>query len=148
MSIAAHGHGDVERIARRALDRVRTAAERSQGESLLALAVAGESAPIEIPAELSEVVMTALENLAAGHQVTVLSRDAELTTVQAAEVLNVSRPHLIKLLDAGVIGYRMVGTHRRVHAGSLFQFKTRDDARAHGAADALTTLSEEMGIDR
>ena len=97
---------------------------------------------------MTDVVIAALENLAAGHHVSVLSRDEELTTVQAAEVLNVSRPYLIKLLESGEILYRMVGTHRRVNTDSLLAFKARADSRAYDAADALVQMSEDMGFDR
>jgi excisionase family DNA binding protein len=150
MSIAVNGVSgeSVERVAQHALERVRRAAEVAPGQNVFALSIAGEKTPVEIPAELTDVVLTALVNLAAGHHVSVLPRDAELTTVQAAEVLNVSRPYLIKLLEEGKIDYRMVGTHRRVNTGSLVEFKARDDARAHGAADALVQLSQEMGFDQ
>jgi excisionase family DNA binding protein len=150
MSIAVNGAAaeSAERVAQHALERVRHAAEVTPGQNVFALSIVGEKTPVEIPAEISDVVMAALVNLAAGHHVSVLPRDAELTTVQAAEVLNVSRPYLIKLLDEGKIAYRMVGTHRRVNTGSLVEFKTRDDARAHGAADALVQLSQEMGFDQ
>lgn len=115
---------------------------------MISLSIVGEDAPIEIPAELSEVLMTALTNLAAGRHVSVLPRDSELTTVQAAEILNVSRPHLIKLLEKGEIDYRKVGSHRRVNTGSLLEFKTRDDTGRRAAADALVKISQEMGFDQ
>jgi excisionase family DNA binding protein len=150
MSIAAnHLPGEnPEHVARRALERVRRAAEAAPGSNVVELSIVGEKSPIEIPSEVADVVIAALENVAAGHHVSVLSRDEELTTVQAAEVLNVSRPYVIKLLETGEIAYRMVGTHRRVNTGSLLAFKARDDARAHDAADALVQMSEDMGLDR
>ena len=150
MSFAMSGgpEAEAERVAQRALERVRRAAEAAPGTNVVALSIAGEKTPVEIPAELSDVVMAALVNLAAGHHVSVLPRDSELTTVQAAEVLNVSRPYLIKLLEEGRIDYRMVGTHRRINTGSLLEFKAQDDARAHTSADALVQLSQEMGIDQ
>ncbi|QJU52691.1 excisionase family DNA-binding protein [Herbiconiux sp. KACC 21604] len=150
MSIAANHLPDEspEYVARRVLDRVRRATNAAPGSNVFKLTIAGEDSPLEIPAEMTDVVISALENLAAGHQVSVMSRDDELTTVQAAEVLNVSRPYLIKLLESGEINYRMVGSHRRVKTDSLLTFKARDDARAHAAADELVRLSEDMGFDR
>jgi excisionase family DNA binding protein len=137
-----------ERVAKRALDRVRRAAEAAPGSNVVELTIVGEELPVEIPAEMTGVVIAALESFAAGHHVSVLSRDDELTTVQAAEVLNVSRPYLIKLLESAEIDYRMVGTHRRVNTDSLLAYKARADARAHGAADELVRLTEDMGFDR
>ena len=150
MSIAANQHPreTPEHIAKRALDRVRRAVEAAPGSNVFELTIVGETSPVEIPNEMTDVVIAALENLAAGHHVSVLSREEELTTVQAAEALNVSRPYLIKLLERGEILYRMVGTHRRVNTDSLLAFKARADARAHDAADELMRLSEDMGFDR
>jgi excisionase family DNA binding protein len=149
MSIAVNDspNENAERLARNALERVRHATEMSKSGNVISLSVIGDATPIEIPAELSDVVMTALVNLAAGHHVSVLPRESELTTTQAAEMLNVSRPHVIKLLQEGKIDYRKVGTHRRVNTGSLLDFKTRDDAARHAAADALVQLRQEMGFD-
>jgi excisionase family DNA binding protein len=84
--------------------------------------------------------------LASGQGVQVMPDAAELTTQQAADLLNVSRPYLIGLLEAGEIPYRMVGTHRRIRFEDLREYKRRDDLKRRQAADALTNLSEELGL--
>jgi len=88
-----------------------------------------------------------LANLAAGQGVTLVPSHAELTTQQAADLLNVSRPYLIKLLDEQKIDYRAVGTHRRIKASSLMDYKQRDDAQRRKAADELAAITREMGFD-
>lgn len=98
-----------------------------------------------LPRKALELLGSILANLAAGRPVQIIPGHAELTTQQAAEILNVSRPFLIGLLTAGEINYRMVGTHRRVTAESLLQYMREDDARRRSSADELTRLSEEMG---
>lgn len=83
--------------------------------------------------------------MAAGTPVQVVPVYAELTTQQAADLLGVSRPHLIKLLDDGLIEYRLVGTHRRVLAASLRAYQTEAAAKQRQAVDDLAKLTEELG---
>lgn len=70
---------------------------------------------------------------------------AELTTQQAAEILNVSRRYLIKLLECEAIEYRKVGKHRRIPLKALLAFKREDDRKRRRAADELSSLTQEMG---
>lgn len=63
------------------------------------------------------MLLEILEAMAAGRGVTIVSENAELTTVEAAKVLNVSRPFVIKLLDEKKVTFRKVGTHRRIRMG-------------------------------
>ena len=84
--------------------------------------------------------------MAAGEGVSVVPSHAELTTQQAAELLNVSRPFLIGLLEGGQIEFRKVGKHRRVKAASLMAYLANDDQQRREAADELTRLSQEMGL--
>jgi excisionase family DNA binding protein len=72
---------------------------------------------------------------------------AELTTQQAVDLMNVSRPFLVRLLQGGDIEYRLVGTHRRIKAAYLLDHMRRDDVQRRKAADELTVLTQDMGID-
>ena len=84
--------------------------------------------------------------LASGQGVQIIPDSAELTTQQAADFLNVSRPYLIGLLEADAIPYRKVGTHRRIRFEDLREYRRRDDLKRRQAADDLTQLSEELGL--
>ncbi|TKV56791.1 helix-turn-helix domain-containing protein [Nakamurella flava] len=114
----------------------------------------GETVPLHdpqddeltVPRAAAELLRQILSAMAAGVPVSVIPAHAELTTQQAADLLNVSRPHVIKLLEQGEIEYRLVGTHRRVLASSLRAFKESSERRQTAAADELTRLTEEMGL--
>ncbi|MFN0284902.1 MAG: helix-turn-helix domain-containing protein [Kineosporiaceae bacterium] len=101
---------------------------------------------LTVPRGAVELLARVLAHMADGQGVSVVSSNAELTTQQAADLLNVSRPFLIGLLDAGQIDYRLVGTHRRIRAESLLAYLRSDDARRRQAADELTALNQEMGL--
>jgi len=110
------------------------------------ITVDGDNRIVQLPRELAEVVRAMLASTAAGRSVTVIPTHAEFTTQQAAGILNVSRPYLIKLLDAGEIDYRKVGTHRRILANSLHEYEKKMELESKQAADELTELSEELGF--
>jgi excisionase family DNA binding protein len=105
-----------------------------------------DGAPVEMPAALVEALKTIVGHLKAGNGVAVAPMHAELTTVEAAELLNVSRPHLIKLLDAGALAFRMVGTHRRLRLVDVLAYRDRRDTESHLALDELTRHAEELGL--
>jgi excisionase family DNA binding protein len=111
---------------------------RIQGE------LAGDDALV-VPRQAAIMLAQILGFLANGQGVTVTPSNAMLTTQQAADFLNVSRPYLIKLLEAGDIPFEKVGTHRRVAFGELMDYKRRDDQERRRAADELTELGQELG---
>ena len=99
-----------------------------------------------VPREATVLLAKILGFLANGEGVTVIPDTAELTTQQAAEFLNVSRPYLIKILESGEIPYRLVGAHRRVRFQDLRKYKSRDDLNRRRAADELAQLTQELGL--
>jgi excisionase family DNA binding protein len=78
--------------------------------------------------------------------VTVAPVHTELTTQQAAELLNVSRPYLIRLLEANQIPYRKVGSHRRIRLVDVLEYQKLDEARRRDAQRELTRQAEELGL--
>lgn len=116
-------------------------------ESMLRLAVVDDAAEqLVVPRGAVELLGRILAHMAAGQGVSVVSAHAELTTQQAADLLNVSRPFLIGLLDSGAIKYRKVGKHRRVNVGSLLAYMARDEQERRDAADELTRLSQDADL--
>jgi excisionase family DNA binding protein len=122
-------------------------AQAIEGGSLdLALCFGSESRKVTLPADAARLLLTILEEMAEGHAVTVLPIRAELSTQEAAEILNVSRPYLVALLEKGDIPFRKVGTHRRVRLSDLLQYKKRDDAARRQVLDALTAQAQELDL--
>lgn len=105
---------------------------------------AGE--PLEIPASALRLLGYILNEMAQGNAITLTPIHAELTTKQAADLLNVSRPFLCKLLDAGEIPHRKVGRHRRVKFVDLMDYKRRTDEARSRALDELTAQAQELGM--
>jgi excisionase family DNA binding protein len=137
-------------LAREALDKVKgflARHPRSDAEhDLVRVTVQEDGEALALPRSVVELMARVLAHMAAGQGVSVVPLNAELTTQQAADILNVSRPFLIGLLDAGEIEYRLVGTHRRITASSLLEYQRADDASRRAAADELAQLGQEMGL--
>jgi excisionase family DNA binding protein len=106
----------------------------------------GAEDPLILPREAVSLLAFILAQAAEGRGITIIPSNAELTTQQAADMLNVSRPYLIKLLETGEIPYRLVGKHRRITYEDLQEYKRRDDARRRAAADELAELGQDLGI--
>jgi excisionase family DNA binding protein len=102
-----------------------------------------EEEPVELPAGAVALLMEILEAMAAGRGVTIIPENAELTTVEAAEVLNVSRPFLIRLLDEGAIPFRKVGKHRRIRMDDVMAYKEDIDRKREAALDEMVRLAQE-----
>ena len=101
---------------------------------------------VRLPVAAVHMLVRILEEMARGNAVTLIPVHAELTTQEAAEMLNISRPSLIQLLEEGKIDYRRVGTHRRVRFEGLVKFKRNADAARRAALEELAAYDQELGI--
>ena len=107
----------------------------------------GDEARVVVPRAAFELFVRILGEMANGNAVTIVPVHAELTTQQAAELLNVSRPYMVTLLEDGKMPFRMVGTRRRVRFEDLVRFKQQDEADREKVVDELTAEAQRLGLD-
>jgi excisionase family DNA binding protein len=132
------------RLALRALSKVKS---RKTGRTLLVPpAAGGPGVSVTVPREAFDLFLEILGQMADGNAVSILPVQAELTTQEAAEMLNVSRPHLIQLLEAGKIGFRRVGTHRRVRVSDILAYHQKDESDRKAALDELALEAQKLGL--
>ncbi len=120
---------------RSAVQRVEIRAEGSSADLRVAL-----------PKEAFELFLEVLGQMANGNAVTIMPVHAELTTQQAADLLNVSRPHVVALLEESKIAHRMVGTHRRIRVADLLEYKKKDDTERAAALEELASEAQKHDL--
>lgn len=101
---------------------------------------------VELPTSALRLLVDILGELAIGNAVKVVPIHAELTTQEAADLLSVSRPHLVKLLEEGELPFHKTGRHRRVLFSNLMVFKERRDQASQAAMEALALQAQELGM--
>ena len=106
----------------------------------------GEKTKVELPMSAFRLFIDILANLSQGNAVQVVPVHAEITTQEAADLLMVSRPYFIKLLDENKIPYRKVGTHRRIRYSDLLNFKNNEEQLREAALDELAAQAQKLGM--
>jgi excisionase family DNA binding protein len=147
-SISSIGPGEVDvEVAGRTARRIRDYLQAHPSQDSLDIHVEGDDSEVlVVPRAGAAMLAQALAVLEGGGGVALVPSRAQLTTQQAADMLNVSRPYLIKLIETGEIPHTKVGRHRRVAFAELMEYKRRSDQKTLAAVDALSDLGQEIGL--
>ena len=129
--------------AREALAKLKSVA--AEGTEI-GLRVARKPDVVPLPARAVALIVDVLTAMEDRKPVSVVPHEAELTTKQAADFLNVSRPYLVGLLDKGEIKHRVVGTHRRVLVADLMAYKQKSDEARRAAIARMVAESQKLGL--
>ncbi len=105
-----------------------------------------EGEAVVVPTSAVRLFLRLLTEMSQGNSVCLIPTHAELTTQQAADLLNVSRPYIVKLLDEGKIPSRSVGKYRRVRFDDLMAYKRKDEAARLKTLEELSALDQQLGL--
>jgi len=123
-------------------------AEQATGSPEGHLFIGMDGLKADLPEPVVMLLRQIVPRLLRGEGLMLVPVHQQLTTQEAADLLNVSRPFLIRLLDQDEIPYMKTGTHRRIRLHDLLSYKRRRDATRRQALDRLAALSQEYGLDR
>jgi excisionase family DNA binding protein len=132
-----------QKIAKSSIEKVKAVHE--EGDSVkIKLQEKGEV--LEIPKKAFSLLIDILKNMAEGKSITLLPSNSQVTTQQAADLLNVSRPHLVKLLEGGDIPFKKVGTHRRIELKDLIAYEEKLTKACRENLNYLAKQAQELNL--
>ena len=134
-----------QRVARESLSLVTQALTQKQSEGV-SIQLQQGSFSVVIPAKALHLLAIILSNMAQGKAISLVPSDSELSTQQAAQMLNVSRPHVVKLLEEGTIPFKKVGTHRRVLLEDLLAYQAGQQQIRNEQLQFLAQQAQELGL--
>jgi excisionase family DNA binding protein len=137
---------DIE-MARVAQRCIMEALDHSRAAAITLTTDAGEHPSIEVPPAALKLIGQLLGAMSEGRPIALMPSSQELSTVEAAHFLNVSRPFVIKEIEAGRLPHRMVGTHRRVAFEDLIAYARKMRERQEAALERLAENARELGLE-
>jgi len=134
-----------EEEARQASEAVRALSAAMTRQGLpLSVTNDGDQLSVELSPALGQLVLDVLAHVARREMVTLVPYGAILSTKEAADILNVSRPFLVRLLEGGEIPFHRVGSHRRIRADDILAYKRQRDGERRDALEDLQRLGQEF----
>lgn len=135
---------EMARVAQRC---IMEALDHSRAAAITLTTDTGEHPSIDVPPAALKLIGQLLGAMSEGSAISVVPSQKEFTTVEAAHFLNVSRPFVIKEIEAGRLPHRMVGTHRRVAFGDLMAYANQMRERQESALDRMADNARDLGLD-
>ena len=115
-------------------------------EASQAKLVASNGEEVLIPESVYRILRQVIQAMASGQHISVVTQNRQLTTQEAADILSVSRPFMVKLLEAGEIPHIKVGSHRRIRFEDLMTYKEKRDMKHGKLLDELIEITEEASL--
>lgn len=134
-------------MARAAQRCIMAALDHSRAASIMLTDDEGNQPVIQVPPQALKVIAQVLGAMSERRPIVVMPSKQEVSTVEAANFLNVSRPFVIKEIEQGRLPYRMVGTHRRIAFDDLTQYAEKMRAHQQSALDRMAENANELGLD-
>jgi len=134
-------------IARKAANKLKAVAEANESVQITLDGKEDKKIIVPLPARAVALIYEVLEAMANRTPMSLIPHDAELTTQQAADYLNVSRPHLIRQLEADKLQYRKVGSHRRIRFADLFEYEKACKLEQRKALVDLNEEAKRLGLE-
>ena len=137
-----------QRVAKRSIMLLRKASTRlsKKRSSIVRIKLQEEAEFLEIPPKALSLLHDIVSLMADGKSITLIPSDAEVSTQEAAELLNVSRPHIVKLLERGEIPYKKVGSHRRILLKDLMRYDDKVKKKRVKQLDFLTKQAQVLDL--
>jgi excisionase family DNA binding protein len=137
-----------QRIAKSSVSKFRESSKKiiSADKKYATIKIQEKGEFLKIPKNALSLLSEILDNMAEGKSIALIPSDAEVSTQQAADLLNVSRPHLVKLLEDGKIAFTKVGTHRRIEIQNLMDYQKNLKKNRRKHLDFLTEQAQELNL--
>ena len=136
-----------QRLAKSSLSIIEKVLKNQQKSvKSIELTVTGDEARVTLPGKVLEHLQKILQSMAEGKTVSLIDNDEELTTQEAADILNTSRPYLVKLLESGEIPFTKVGKHRRVRFEDLNAYKKKRQREREHRLKELAKQAQELDM--
>ena len=122
------------------------AGKHKKSSKAIEIEVSGEKEHVKIPVSAFKFLNTIMQHMAQGKAISIIPSSAEITTQQAAEMLNMSRPHVVKLLEEGELPFHKVGTHRRIKLKDLEKYRSKMEKEREEALTELARQAQELDM--